>query len=129
MSFERWSVPRSWKWVSAADVAVIIGRGTPSTKDDRNFAATGIPWIGPADLTGYKSTYISRGRRDLSDKGLRDSGATIMPKGTVLFSSRAPIGYCAIAANPVSTNQGFKSWICSPGLMPEFTRFYLLAST
>ncbi|MAW99176.1 MAG: hypothetical protein CMN72_05900, partial [Sphingomonas sp.] len=87
-----------------------------------------MPWIGPADLTGYKDAYIGRGRRDLSEKGLRASGATLMPKGTVLFSSRAPIGYCAIAANDISTNQGFKSWVCTTGVIPEYVRHYLLSS-
>lgn len=130
MTLARWSAPDSWQWVQAADVATIVGGGTPSTKDDSNFAepGSGFPWIGPADLTGYAETYIGKGRRDLTTKGLAASGATTMPAGTVLFSSRAPIGYCAIAANPISTNQGFKSWICADGVVPEFVRHYLRAS-
>jgi type I restriction enzyme, S subunit len=130
VTLPRWSVPESWKWVQAADVATIVGGGTPSTKDGANFAepGSGTSWIGPADLTGYTETYIGKGRRDLSPKGLAASGATIMPVGTVLFSSRAPIGYCAIAANPISTNQGFKSWVCADEMLPEFVRHYLRAS-
>jgi type I restriction enzyme S subunit len=126
----RWAVPKSWEWIRAGDVAQIVGGGTPSSKDNTNFAdpGEGIPWIGPADLTGYRDTYIGRGRRDLTKKGLSESGATLMPAGAVLFSSRAPIGYCAIAANAVSTNQGFKSWICGKGLIPEYVRYYLISS-
>jgi len=130
VTLPRWEVPETWKWAQASEVADIVGGGTPSTKDETNFAGPGlgVPWIGPADLTGCSDAYIGRGRRDLSEKGLSASGATLMPKGTVLFSSRAPIGYCAIAANEISTNQGFKSWVCASGVMPEYVRHYLLSS-
>ncbi len=128
MSEERWTLPKAWKWAKAGEIAEIIGGGTPPSRDTENFQENGIPWLTPADLTGYKETYISRGKRDLSQKGYNASGAKIMPKGTVLFSSRAPIGYCAIASNPVSTNQGFKSLVLMGGLLPEFVRYYLIAS-
>lgn len=124
----RWDVPQSWAWVSMGDVAEVIGGGTPSTSDDGNFAEAGIPWLTPADLTGYQEAYISRGRRDLSEKGYRSSAARIMPSGTVLFSSRAPVGYCAIAAGEISTNQGFKSFVLRGELSPEYVRHYLLGS-
>jgi len=128
VSLPRWDVPTSWSWVRAGDVASIVGGGTPPSKVEDNFAEEGIPWIGPADLTGFDGAYIGRGRRDLSERGYAASGATLMPAGAVLFSSRAPIGYCAIAANPVSTNQGFKSWVCAEGVAPEYVRYYLLSS-
>ncbi len=104
-------IPATWQWVRLDAVGAIIGGGTPSATDADNFAepGEGIPWLTPADLGGYSHLYISRGARDLSEKGSRTSSATVMPKGTVLFTSRAPIGYVAIAANPISTNQGFKS--------------------
>lgn len=109
MSEERWTVPASWRWATAGDIAKIVGGGTPSSKVDGNFAENGISWITPADLTGYRESHISRGRRDLSEQGFAGSGAQLIPAGSVLFSSRAPIGYCVIASNEVSTNQGFKS--------------------
>ncbi|WP_339156755.1 restriction endonuclease subunit S [Sinorhizobium medicae] len=71
---------------------------------------------------------MSRGRRDLSEKGYRGSAARLMPAGTVLFSSRAPIGYCAIASNEISTNQGFKSFLLKGEISAEYVRYYLLAS-
>src|ERR1700730_11686035 len=103
--------PVAWRWARLDAVGAIVGGGTPSATDADNFAepGEGIPWLTPADLGGYSDLYISRGARDLTEKGLRTSSATVMPKGTVLFTSRAPIGYVAIAANPISTNQGFKS--------------------
>lgn len=128
MTGGRWPVPDTWEWVRSEAIADIVGGGTPRVDDEGNFSADGIPWITPADLTGYKSVYIGRGRRDLSDKGIRGSGATLLPPGTVLFSSRAPVGYCAIAANEISTNQGFKSLVLKGSISPEFVRYYLLSA-
>jgi type I restriction enzyme S subunit len=130
MTEERWPLPSGWKWVPAQAVGNIVGGGTPTASDPTNFTEEdGVPWVTPADLTGYEETYISRGRRNLSKKGLALCGATVMPAGTVLYSSRAPIGYCAIANNPISTNQGFKSLVLRNGVVPEFIRYYLLSST
>lgn len=128
MSEERWAVPETWVWASMGEIAEIVGGGTPSTSDGGNFAERGIPWLTPADLTGYGQTYIARGRRDLSEKGYRASAARLMPTGTVLFSSRAPIGYCAVASGDITTNQGFKSFILRGEISPEYVRHYLLSS-
>jgi len=124
----RWSIPESWRWVKAIDIAKIIGGGTPSTKNSANFAEKGIPWITPADLSHYQNEYISRGMRDLSEEGYNSCGAQLMPKGTVLFTSRAPVGYCAIAANEICTNQGFKSLVLRGAINPKYIRHYLLHS-
>ncbi|MDL2398447.1 restriction endonuclease subunit S [Rhizobium mayense] len=122
----RWSVPESWSWTSIEDIANVTGGGTPPANDPSNFADEGgIPWITPADLTGYENTYIRRGRRNLSERGYKNSAAKLLPSGAVLFTSRAPIGYCAIAANPIATNQGFKSLTLFGGLSGEFARHYL----
>jgi type I restriction enzyme S subunit len=129
MTEKRWAVPQSWAWASIGEIAEVVGGGTPDTKDAAaNFSVAGIPWLTPADLTGYKDTYISRGARDLSEVGYKNSSAKLMPPGTVLFSSRAPIGYCVIASNEISTNQGFKSFILNGSLSPEYLRHYLIAS-
>lgn len=128
MSDGRWLLPDSWGWAQADDVAEIVGGGTPPSKDLTNFLDQGIPWITPSDLTGYDGIYISRGARDLSPKGYAGSGAQLMPAGTVLFSSRAPIGYCVIAENDICTNQGFKSLVLHNGLIPEYIRYYLISS-
>lgn len=121
---DRWEVPVGWAWSTMGDVAEVIGGGTPSTTDDKNFGGE-IPWITPADLSGYRSKTIGRGQRNLTQAGLDGSGAKLMPAGTVLFSSRAPIGYVAIASNPVTTNQGFKSFVLRKWLSPDYVYYYL----
>ncbi|MCX7228288.1 MAG: restriction endonuclease subunit S [Burkholderiales bacterium] len=121
------ALPEGWDVVPIGSVARVVGGGTPPSHDPDNFALVGhgIPWVTPADLSGYRSQSISRGARDLSEAGLTRCGATLMPKGTVLFSSRAPIGYVAIAANAISTNQGFKSFVLPAGIDPRFVYWQL----
>ena len=121
----RWLMPDAWCWTVASEIAQIVGGGTPSTRDQRNFDGGKIPWITPADLTGYREKMIRRGERNITEKGLSESGARVMPAGTVLFSSRAPIGYVAIADNPVATNQGFKSFIPNEAVTSDYLYYYM----
>ncbi|MCM3143922.1 restriction endonuclease subunit S [Brevibacillus sp. MER 51] len=106
-----YDLPQNWEWVRLGDVGQIVGGGTPKTniEDYWQTGEGGIPWLTPADLTDYKDTYISSGRRSITESGLRNSSTQLLPKGSVLFSSRAPIGYVAIASTNLCTNQGFKS--------------------
>ncbi len=76
-------------------------------------------------MSGHSETYIVRGRRNLTADGLRSSGARLLPAGTVVFSSRAPIGYCAVAANALSTSQGCKNIVLNSGNVPEYLMHYL----
>lgn len=119
-----WQIPTNWQWSTMGDVADIIGGGTPKSDQTECFGGD-IPWITPADLSGYKEKFISTGARSITRAGLDNSGAKLMPAGTVLFSSRAPIGYVAIAQNPVCTNQGFKSFVLRDGLTSDFVYYYL----
>jgi type I restriction enzyme S subunit len=108
---EPFSIPVAWTWCRLSEVGAIVGGGTPPSADSENFApgGSGIAWLTPADLGKQKHLYVSHGARDLTPKGLSSSSATVIPRGSILFTSRAPIGYTAIAASEVSTNQGFKS--------------------
>jgi type I restriction enzyme S subunit len=110
-----YEIPYNWSWSRIGTIGQVVGGGTPKTGHDEYFAKNGIPWLTPADLYRQKTKYIDRGKRDISELGLKNSSAQLMPKGAVLFSSRAPIGYVAIALNSISTNQGFKS--CVPYIM------------
>jgi restriction endonuclease S subunit len=85
-----------FKTFRIGDIATVIGGGTPSTSDSDNYGGD-ISWITPKDLSKHKSRYISHGERSITNKGLKDSSATLLPKNSILFSSRAPIGYIAIA--------------------------------
>ena len=105
----------------------IIGGGTPKTSDPTYWDNGTIAWITPVDLSGYTEKYISRGERNITEKGLQESSAQLMPKGSVLFSSRAPIGYITISANEVCTNQGFKSVVPYELNLNEYLYYYLKA--
>lgn len=120
-------IPKGWEVKKLKDIGKISSGGTPSTSNDNNFGGN-IAWITPADLTGYKDKFISKGKRNLSEEGLKNSSAKILPKGTILFSSRAPIGYVAIAQNEISTNQGFKNLTPNESAISEYVYYYLLGS-
>lgn len=96
--------------VKLKDIGEIIGGSTPSTKNT-NYYNGNISWITPKDLTGYRNIFIEKGERNITEEGFSSCSTRMLPKGTVLFSSRAPIGYVAIAKNELCTNQGFKSII------------------
>lgn len=124
---ERWTLPDSWCWSTMGQIADVVGGGTPRTSELANWNGQ-IPWITPADLSGYTAKTITSGARTISERGLADSGARMLPAGTVLMSSRAPVGYVAIATNPLSTNQGFKSFVLRGSLLPDYVYWYLKRS-
>ncbi|MDE6024553.1 MAG: restriction endonuclease subunit S [Lachnospiraceae bacterium] len=101
----------TWKMCTIADIGTVVGGATPSTKKEENYDGGTIAWITPKDLAGFSGRFISCGERNITEMGLKSCSAQMMPKHTILFSSRAPIGYIAIAAKEVCTNQGFKSVI------------------
>ena len=102
-----------------------MGGSTPSKAKPEYYTEVGIAWITPKDLSINKSKFIFHGENDITELGLKNSSATIMPEGTVLFSSRAPIGYIAIAAGEVTTNQGFKSVVPKPEIGTAFVYYFL----
>ena len=108
-------IPESWIWCQIADVGEIIGGGTPSTDEKRYFATAGagIPWLTPSDVGSKEISKTSRG---------------LLPKGAVLYTSRAPIGNVSIAENELTTNQGFKSVIPYLPSMNEYIALYLFAT-
>ena len=115
------------KTVSIGDLGKIVGGATPSTKIQENWDGD-IPWLCPKDLANYNQRYISRGERNITQQGYESCSTKVLPTGTVLFSSRAPIGYIAIAKNPVCTNQGFKSIIPNDEIDSLFLYYLLKAN-
>jgi type I restriction enzyme S subunit len=122
------TIPENWEFYTVGDVAEVVGGGTPSTKDTNNFGGE-IPWITPKDLSNYPFRYIQKGERNITKKGLENSSAKLVPKGTVLLTTRAPVGYVAIAENEVTTNQGFRSLIPKNNFYSEFIYYLLKLNT
>lgn len=114
-----------WKEYRLGDLGEVIGGATPSTKNISYYDGN-ISWITPKDLSNYYDRYISYGERMISEEGFKSCSCKILPKGSVLFSSRAPIGYVAIAANDLCTNQGFKSIIPNTKVIDSDFLYYLL---
>ena len=115
----------TWRLGAISDLGTVVGGGTPSKAKPEYYTENGIAWITPKDLSVDKSKFISHGENDITDIGYRNSSTTMMPKGTVLFSSRAPIGYIAIANNDVTTNQGFKSVVPHKEIGTPYVYYFL----
>ncbi|WP_417619832.1 restriction endonuclease subunit S [Oceanihabitans sediminis] len=117
-------IPEGWVETTLGEVSNIQSGGTPSTKNE-SYWGDEISWITPKDLSGYNNVYIEKGERSISKVGLENSSAKLLPKNTILFSSRAPIGYVVIAKNEITTNQGFKNIVCDE-VNSHFKYFYYL---
>lgn len=114
-----------FKEYELSELGEIVGGSTPSTKDEENYGGR-ISWITPKDLTNLKGRYINKGERNITEKGFKEASTKMLPKNSVLFSSRAPIGYIAINnKNEVCTNQGFKSIVPNEKIDYMFL-YYLL---
>ena len=117
-------IPAGWKSGTLDDLGQIVGGSTPKTSKPENFTTNGTPWITPNDLSDNQSNkFISRGAQDVSVEGIKSASLKTYPAGTVLLSSRAPIGYMAIARNELTTNQGFKSFIPSKNYSTEYVYY------
>lgn len=117
-----------WPLWRLGDVAEVVGGSTPKTEVDEYWGG-GIPWATPADLAKLDGPFISQSPRTISSLGLAKSGAKLLPVGSVLLSSRAPIGHVAINTVPMATNQGFKSLIPDTRrLDPMFLYWWLRAN-
>ena len=98
----------SWEKLKLEEIGLITSGGTPSTGNPAYWNGE-IPWITPKDLSNFENRYIENGERNITDEGLKNSSAKLVKEKSVLLSSRAPIGYLAIAQNDLTTNQGFKN--------------------
>lgn len=123
-----YSIPDTWLWVRLVDIGDIVGGGTPKTSEISFWENGTISWITPADMRGL-GKYVSCGMRKITKVGLEKSSARLLPKGTVIYSSRAPIGYIAIALNELCTNQGFKSVIPFNVELSEYLYYCLISQT
>lgn len=119
-------IPKGWKAGTVGQLGDVVSGGTPTTTHEDYYCNQGIAWITPNDLSGNENKmFISHGERDITQSGLDNSSAVLMPKHSVLLSTRAPIGYLAISNNEICTNQGFKSIVPNAGYH-EYFIYYLL---
>lgn len=114
----------NWRSCTISDLGTIVGGATPSTKKAENYDGGTIAWITPKDLAGFSGRFIFCGERNITEQGLKSCSTQLVPAHTVLFSSRAPIGYIAIAGQNVCTNQGFKSVV--PNESTDYMFLYYL---
>ena len=107
-------IPEGWGVEKLDELGTIVGGSTPTKSISDNFTkgGEGYSWITPNDLSNNKGNkFIKNGEIDVTVRGLKDASLKLYPEGTVLMSSRAPVGYLAIATKELTTNQGFKSFI------------------
>lgn len=117
-------IPAGWEKGSLSDLGEIIGGSTPPREISEYFTNNGKAWITPKDLSlNQGNKFITKGELDVSEKGIKTASLNIMPKGTILLSSRAPIGYLAISREEVTTNQGFKSFVPNKGYSKEYVYY------
>ena len=108
-----------------SDLGEVVGGATPSTDNPEYFCDDGIAWISPKDLTGTGLKFIYRGELCITESAYNSCSTKLMPAGTVLFTSRAPVGTIAIAMNDICTNQGFKSVIPKKEIGTAFVYYFL----
>ena len=121
-------IPDNWEWVRLSYIGEIVGGGTPKTEVPSYWDGD-IPWLTPADMKNVMSRYVKNGERFITEEGLANSSSRLMPKGTVLYSSRAPIGYIAISENDICTNQGFKSVVPYIHGLSEYLYYAIIQAT
>ncbi|WP_208395157.1 restriction endonuclease subunit S [Helicobacter pylori] len=117
------TTPSNWQRVRLGDVAEIIGGGTPSTQIT-SFWNGSINWFTPTEIGITK--YVYKSQRTITPLGLKKSSAKLLPIGTILLTSRASIGDCAILKEVATTNQGFQSLIPLEKINNEFLYYLIL---
>ena len=122
-------IPESWEWVRLTTLGEIVGGGTPKTNIPEYWDKGNIPWLTPADMKFVTGKYVDKGERYITEEGLKGSSAHMMPAGTIVYSSRAPIGYIAIASTELCTNQGFKSLVPVLTCIDDYVYYCLIAFT
>ncbi|MYK01753.1 MAG: hypothetical protein F4037_07375 [Gemmatimonadales bacterium] len=121
------AVPEHWDVCQLRRAFSIANGGTPATSDYGNWDGE-IAWLTPDDLGRHEGKSISEGRRSITPQGLQSSGARLSPPGSVVLSTRAPIGHLAVTARPAATNQGCRTLVPTAGVVSGFAYYSLLAS-
>ena len=126
-NIDKENLPKGWRIGTLEDLGEIIGGATPSTNNPDLWCDNGISWLSPADLSKKSCKFISKGAKDITELGYNSCSTKLLPKGSILFSSRAPIGLMAITTKELCTNQGFKSIVPQKDYGSEYVYYYLLS--
>ena len=114
-----------WKPIPLKSMGKIVSGGTPDTSN-KEFWDGGVKWLTPTDVTALKSRYVLNTKRTISELGVSNSSATMLPKGSLMVCTRATIGALAISTSDICTNQGFKNLVPNKNFDVEFI-YYLLS--
>ena len=120
-------LPLGWKWTKLGDICQVVGGSTPHTSESSYWNGE-IPWVTPTDLGRLETETITESDRHITSAGLKSCSTQMLPIGTVVMSSRAPIGHLAIAGMKLCTNQGCKSFVPNPGVDSYFLYWSLRKS-
>jgi type I restriction enzyme S subunit len=113
-----------WTETTLGEVSDVVGGGTPSTSVPE-FWEGSIVWLTPTEITSQDGKYVSDSIRKISESGFKNSGAQLLPKGSVILTSRASVGFVAISAIELCTNQGFQSLVPGNSVVAEFLMFWI----
>lgn len=120
------ALPNGWKWVSLLRIAKQETGHTPS-RSQASYWDGGVPWIGIRDAGAHHGRYIEETVQTISEAGLANSSARLLPSGTVCLSRTASVGYVTIMGRSMSTSQDFATWTCTDALLPEYLMYALMA--
>lgn len=126
-NIDKENLPDGWRMGTLEDLGEIVGGATPATDNPEFWSEDEIHWLSPADLSNQGLKFIAKGAKDITRLGYRSCSTKMLPKHSVLFSSRAPIGLMAINTQEVCTNQGFKSIVPKEGIGCAYVYYYLLS--
>jgi type I restriction enzyme, S subunit len=121
-------IPAGWRVEPIGEVVKVVGGGTPSTKEPAFWDGGTHCWATPKDLSKLQDPILLDTERKVTDAGLAKISSGLLPVGTVLLSSRAPVGYLAVARVPVSVNQGFIAMVCEGPLTNNYVLHWALSN-
>lgn len=122
------ALPDGWVWTTLGEAADLIGGGTP-TREVPEYFTGGIVWLTPTEIPKVGVTVVRDSKERITEEALRRSSARLVPKGSVLMTSRASIGYVAVAGTDLTTNQGFASFVPRGGVFNFYLAYWLRANT
>jgi type I restriction enzyme S subunit len=118
--------PPGWRWVCLTDIARLESGHTPSRLHPEYWDGV-IPWIGIKDARQHHGEIITETLQTVTQDGIDNSAARLLPAGTVCLSRTASVGYVTVMGRPMATSQDFVNWICGPDIDPHFLKLLLIA--